>query len=270
MKRVLTAIPLILLLIAILEYLPPIFFSLLIAIVSCLALEEFWAIASKAGFDPFRWPGHLLSLGLLGILHYHSADYQWLFFCLVAGGLFIMMLGLTRADRLATILPATAITIMGLLYITLPLGFFIWIRLNHVGSAGGNRWVFWGLMTCWFGDTAAFCMGRLWGRHKLAPRISPKKTWEGAAGGVLGSCLAAGIGKWWLLPGEPLLSLFIISLLLAASGQLGDLAESCLKRGVGVKDSSNLLPGHGGMLDRIDAVLFAAPILYGYLAWFAH
>ncbi len=270
MKRVLTAIPLILLLIAILEYLPPVFFSLLVVIVSFLALEEYWSIASKTGFEPFRWLGHLLSLSLLVILHFFSTHYQFLFFCLIAGCLLILLLGLTRADRLASVLPAAAITFMGLIYITLPLALFILIRLNQAGSAGGNRWVLWGLMTCWFGDTAAFCVGRLWGRHKLAPRISPRKTWEGAVGGGLGSCVAAGIGKWWLLPGESLLSLVTISLILGISGQLGDLAESCLKRGAGVKDSSNLLPGHGGMLDRIDAVLFAAPVLYCYLVWFLH
>jgi phosphatidate cytidylyltransferase len=270
MKRVLTAIPLILLLIVILEYLPPIFFSVLVVLVATLALEEYWEIASKSGFEPYRWPGHFLGLSLLLLAHLFSTNFQLLFFSLILTCLLILMIGLSRGNHLATVLPAAAITLMGLLYITLPLALFMLIRINHGNPGAGNRWVLWGLMTCWFSDTAAFCAGKLWGRHKLAPRISPKKTWEGAIGGCLSSGIAAVVGKWWLLPGQSLQTLIILSLVLGLLGQMGDLTESTLKRGSGVKDSSNLLPGHGGMLDRIDAVLFAAPLLYSYLNWFVY
>jgi phosphatidate cytidylyltransferase len=117
----------------------------------------------------------------------------------------------------------------------------------------------------WFGDTGAYYIGRALGKNPLAPLISPKKTIEGALGGLLGNVLAAVLGKQILLPDAPLLQLLVLALLLGVVSQIGDLSESALKRGAGVKDSSNLLPGHGGMLDRIDGVLFASPVMFGYL-----
>ena len=113
----------------------------------------------------------------------------------------------------------------------------------------------------WIGDTAAYYGGRSFGRHLLAPRVSPKKTVQGAVFGLVGSVLAGVIGGMWIL-GEPWLKLAEISVLTAIVGQLGDLAESVLKRSVGVKDSSSILPGHGGILDRLDSLLLAAPVFY--------
>ena len=113
----------------------------------------------------------------------------------------------------------------------------------------------------WTGDTAAYYVGRGWGKHRLAPRISPGKTIEGAVAGLLAS-LAAGIGLGGLFLDTPSVWLAPISLMTAAAGQAGDLCESALKRGAGVKDSSNRLPGHGGILDRVDSLLFAAPVFY--------
>ena len=150
-----------------------------------------------------------------------------------------------------------------------------------------RRLVF-GLVVSWIGDTGAYYVGRRWGRHKLAPRISPKKTWEGAA-----ASLAASVGVGWLLfahaeaISSALLSwglivrrdglfgletpamgpVILLTIVLNIAAQLGDLVESLIKRGADVKDSGALLPGHGGMLDRIDALLFAAPVLWCYAAW---
>jgi phosphatidate cytidylyltransferase len=110
-------------------------------------------------------------------------------------------------------------------------------------------------------DSMAYYVGRLFGRHKLAPRVSPKKTWEGALGGLNGAFLATmlwSLGRYGSLD----VTLILLGGVTALAAQLGDLAESLLKRGVGVKDSGRLLPGHGGVLDRIDALLFAAPVLY--------
>jgi phosphatidate cytidylyltransferase len=111
------------------------------------------------------------------------------------------------------------------------------------------------------GDTAAYYGGRAFGRHPLAPKISPKKTVEGAIAGLMGSMLVGGIAGVVFL-GEPWLSITLISAATAVFGQLGDLAESAMKRSAGVKDSSSILPGHGGILDRLDSVLFAAPVFY--------
>ena len=113
----------------------------------------------------------------------------------------------------------------------------------------------------WAGDSAAYYIGRRWGRHRLAPRISPGKTIEGAAAGLTVS-LAAGVGLGGILLDTPYLSLVLMSLITALAGQAGDLCESVLKRSVGAKDSSNRLPGHGGVLDRVDSLLFAAPVFY--------
>jgi phosphatidate cytidylyltransferase len=118
----------------------------------------------------------------------------------------------------------------------------------------------------WFGDTAAYYVGKTVGAHPLAPRVSPKKTVEGCVGGFLGNMAAAFVGQKLLLPAAPLAHLLVISLVLGAFSQIGDLSESAMKRSAGIKDSSNLLPGHGGMLDRIDGVLFASPPLLTYLS----
>lgn len=112
----------------------------------------------------------------------------------------------------------------------------------------------------WLGDTAAYYVGSKLGRHKLAPVISPKKSWEGSAAGFAASILAAAVWSWWRL-GRIDLELLAAAALTAAAAQIGDLVESMIKRGSGVKDSGSVLPGHGGILDRIDAMLFAAPVL---------
>jgi phosphatidate cytidylyltransferase len=112
----------------------------------------------------------------------------------------------------------------------------------------------------WLGDTAAYYVGSKLGRHKMAPVISPKKSWEGSLAGFVASILAAAVWSWWRL-GRIDIELLAAAALTAAAAQIGDLVESMIKRGSGVKDSGNILPGHGGILDRIDAMLFAAPVL---------
>lgn len=118
------------------------------------------------------------------------------------------------------------------------------------------------------GDTAAFYVGRKFGRHKLARVISPKKTWEGAIGGVVAGVAAVLLVQWLWFPGLPTIHAVILGFLLSSSAILGDLAESVIKRASGVKDSSRLLPGHGGVLDRLDSLLFSGPILYYYYTYF--
>jgi len=119
-----------------------------------------------------------------------------------------------------------------------------------------------------FGDTGAYYVGKNFGRRPLAPRLSPKKTWEGAGGAVAASVLAAVVAKTWFYQRLPWQHVIIVGMALAVVGILGDLAESTLKRAAGVKDSSRLLPGHGGLLDRADSLLFAAPFLYYYYSSF--
>jgi phosphatidate cytidylyltransferase len=172
---------------------------------------------------------------------------------------------------LIQVLPDTAQGLFGLIWIAYPLTMVPMLWKQEDGPA---LVVF--LMVCvWSGDIAALYIGRAFGRHKLAPRISPGKTWEGAFASVLGSVLAAALLLWVsdaltargnliLHITEPIWQTLVLAVILNIAAQVGDLLESAVKRGAGVKDSGTMLPGHGGILDRIDALLVAAPVL-----WFA-
>lgn len=150
-----------------------------------------------------------------------------------------------------------------LLYV--PLLVSVWTPIK--GSLPhGERWLFVTLAVAFFSDTVAYFFGRFLGRHKLYPAVSPKKTVEGALGGLVGGVLATvGAGSLVLLPDLPIGHALVMGVLGSAVGQVGDLFESMLKRTYGVKDSGALLPGHGGMLDRVDALLFVAPFIYYYV-----
>jgi phosphatidate cytidylyltransferase len=154
-------------------------------------------------------------------------------------------------------LASVSATLFPALYIGLPIAALIGIR-----ALGGPRVLFLLMLTVIVSDTSQYYTGRLFGRRPLAPAVSPKKTVEGAVGGlVFGTALFAVAGMWWL-PALPIAFRVLLGLTLVALGIAGDLFESMLKRSAGVKDSSALIPGHGGVLDRIDALLFAAPVYY--------
>jgi len=268
MKRVLTALVLVPVLIAIIGYAPPFCFLLLVCGASVLALEEYFSLATQSGLEVFRASGHGSSLLLLCSLYgpaNHATDFRTPILVLVASLLIFFTLGLRRGNRLPTVLSGVAATLLGLLYVSMTLGLLVVVQTSATSWGPGKQWVFFLLVVVWFGDTSAYYIGRALGKHPLAPLVSPKKTIEGAMGGLLGNVFAAVLGKQILLPDAPLLELLVLSMLLGIVSQIGDLSESALKRGAGVKDSSNLLPGHGGMLDRIDGVLFASPVVFGYL-----
>ncbi len=153
-----------------------------------------------------------------------------------------------------------ALTITGWVYAGLLLTF-----IAHLKAMSGS-WVLLTLMIAWFGDTAAYFAGRLLGKTKLYPDVSPGKTWAGAIGGLVGSFGGAALANLWYFPELGWVHGAIVSVVGGAIGQCGDLVESMLKRSFGVKDSGNLLPGHGGILDRVDAVLFISPWVWGYAA----
>jgi phosphatidate cytidylyltransferase len=154
-----------------------------------------------------------------------------------------------------------AVCLAGLLYV--PLLMSVLPLLKHEGMA---HWITVSLCIAFFSDTVAYMFGRWFGKHKLYPAVSPKKTWQGAIGGVLGSLLATMVvGALWLVPDLSMGHAVALGVLANVCGQAGDLVESMIKRTHGVKDSSNLLPGHGGMLDRIDAMIYVAPVVYYYV-----
>ena len=166
-----------------------------------------------------------------------------------------MALSLAATDMAAGCARAGALA-MGVLYI-----FGSWktaILLREVSQ----HWLMFALLVNWVGDTGAYYVGRRFGKHKLAPIVSPGKSWEGAAASAVTGTVLGAIYLPWAIPGLSIPVACLIALVTNAAGQVGDLAESALKRGAGVKDSGSILPGHGGILDRMDSTLFAVPILY--------
>lgn len=154
-----------------------------------------------------------------------------------------------------------AVLLFGVFYVAWLLGHLILIR--HMTD--GSFLIFFLFLVTWANDTAAYYVGTFWGRHQMAPRISPKKTWEGAIGGVLGSVAAAFACRAWFLDSLSATDAAALGLLVGVMAPLGDLCESVLKRSAGVKDSGGIIPGHGGVLDRMDSLIFTAPVLYYYL-----
>jgi phosphatidate cytidylyltransferase len=264
MKRILTALLLVPILIAIIGYAPPPYFLALVAIATALALEEFFSIAMKSSLEVNRLWGHAIALLLLASFYVSPGNVLPCFLILTSSALLLLALGI-RQNKLQDTLAGASATVLGLVYIPVTLGLMVALQRTATPWGAGNHWIFFLLLVVWFGDTGAYYVGRLFGKHPLAPGVSPKKTVEGALGGFLGNVLAALLAKEILLPLAPNSDLLLLSILLGAVSQIGDLSESAIKRGARVKDSSNLLPGHGGMLDRIDGVLFAAPVMFGYL-----
>ncbi len=172
----------------------------------------------------------------------------------------LLMLALAmRSNDLDAGFRRTAAVVLGVIYI-----FGAW-RTATLLRAIDPWWLAFGLVVSWIGDTGAYYVGRRWGRHKLAPQVSPKKTWEGAIASAAVSSIAGGLALPRLIPGVGLAEALLLALAANVAGQVGDLAESAIKRGAGVKDSGTLLPGHGGLLDRVDSSMFALPVLYGIL-----
>jgi phosphatidate cytidylyltransferase len=170
---------------------------------------------------------------------------------------FAVLVAVLAIWELLRLVPPAAAVPMTLVYIALPLAALVQIRL-----IAGAEAVFLVMLTIMVSDTAQYYTGRAIGRRKLAPTISPKKTIEGAIGGfVFGTLLLVVVGAWWA-PQLTVPARVVLGLAIVAVGIAGDLFESFLKRRAGVKDSSTLIPGHGGVLDRIDALLFAAPVYY--------
>ena len=178
------------------------------------------------------------------------------FFLFVLG---VAVLTLTTKRPLVDILPAAGISSSGFMLVAFPLSFAI--RLHGLGAQGPALLLF-AMVIIWVSDTAAYFVGRAAGKHPMAPQLSPKKTWEGAVAGFVGSLAAALVFMPWV--NVPLVHLLGMAALGNVAGQMGDLLESGYKRSAGIKDSGSLLPGHGGVLDRIDALILAIPVVWYY------
>lgn len=255
MKRVITAVVLAPAVVAIVVWAPRPLFAVLVAALSVLTVLEVFALAARTGAQPYLWLGALATAVL--VLHLELVPQRSavpLVFALLA----FLLWAMAHPQRLESAFADAGATTLGFLYTGLLLGVTGALR-----TLWDPRWLLFLLAVVWAGDVAALYIGKLLGRHRLAPRVSPGKTWEGAAGSAAAAALVGlGFGVWF--EHRPLRFL-LLAVAINIAAQLGDLAESMLKRAAGAKDSGALLPGHGGVLDRIDAMLFAAPVLWFYL-----
>ncbi len=231
-------------------------FMLLLALISSTAHWEFLSIC---GLNRTILEKVLsLSLGLLLLLSFSTARPYLPSFFLVFAMLAYFLYYLLQYESFPQLLPELALSCLGLFYVPYLLGHFLWLRQ----LPEGKFWLLWLLLIIFAGDTAAFYWGRWFGVKKLYPQVSPGKTVAGSLGGLAAS-LAAGIGFGLWLPLDASLTILLgLAFLAAVIGQCGDLFESMLKRRAQVKDASSILPGHGGLLDRLDSLCFTGAILF--------
>lgn len=252
MKRLVTALALIPTITYVVIWSPIVVFGAVLAAVASLCYLEYSGIVAAHGIEKPGLMGLLTGLGLL----FFPGDTA----AFVAIAVLLSMALALRSSDLRRELPRSAAFALGLLYV-----FGAW-RCCVPLRAISPYWLFFAIALNWVGDSAAMYAGKTFGRNKLAPVISPGKTWEGAVASVIGSVIFGLIYAHYLLPNAPLWLVGAVAVVANIAGQIGDLCESAFKRGAGMKDSGTLLPGHGGWLDRVDSTLFAVPAAYALLA----
>jgi phosphatidate cytidylyltransferase len=242
-------------------------FALLAAVGAAVAAGELVLMFGTLGV------GEVLGIAVAGAIPLMAAFGEsgdllpgWSGLALAGATVALLTVFLFRREPLEQIPRAVAVVAFSWLYCGLLIAALVALRLRF-----GVGWVILAFVTTWANDTFAYFTGHSFGRHKLFERISPKKTWEGFAGGIAGSVVGALVVRWLLLGAElSLAGAVVIGLGAAVLGPVGDLAESMIKRAAGVKDSSRIIPGHGGLLDRIDALLFVGPWIYVCAAYLTH
>lgn len=236
-------------------------FTVLVAVWGLLAAYEFYKIVG-AKAPPLLWLGLIWTALFITVPH---CTYAHATPVLLTSAIVFSLIWLLARPRKEGAFLGWAWTIAGIIYIGWLLSHLVALR----GLEDGRNWVFLALLANFGSDTAAYFAGRALGRHKLAPSISPGKTWEGTIAGLLGAVVISLLFTLSWPLGLPISygAAIILGLLISVFGQLGDLVESLLKRNMGVKDSGRLLPGHGGALDRIDSVVFAGVVVYYYVIW---
>lgn len=293
LKRIATALVLIPVVLLLVLRAPIPLVAVVTGAVALLTIQEFLKLTESYGVRPFRLPTYVF-VGLLFVLLALNAGnekpllstaifvYAMGFAAAIAPFLFLTIA--MRREDLSSGYSSAAAAVFAFAYIALPMGMLVQLRQQWAGAF----YLFYLLLVVWAGDIFAYFIGKSIGRHLMAPRISPKKTWEGAAASLIASVAIGWLLFRYALPlsttllrvglierrdglfglEQPAMApIIVLTIVLNVAAQLGDLVESLLKRGAGVKDSGAILPGHGGMLDRIDALLFAAPILWYYASW---
>jgi phosphatidate cytidylyltransferase len=293
LKRIATAVVLIPIVMLLVLRAPVPVLAVFAAAVALVTVQEFLKLTESYGVEPLRLPTYIF-VGLLFLLLAwttagETPQVASLKFVLGVGfasaiAPFVFLTIAMRRAQMSGAYPAAAASAFAFVYVALPMSMLVQLRQQSAGAF----LLLYLLLVVWAGDIFAYFVGRSVGRHLMTPRISPKKTWEGAAASLAASLLVGSLLFTYALPISSFLlrvklierrdglfglekpelwPIILLTVALNVAAQLGDLVESLVKRGAGVKDSGTLLPGHGGMLDRIDALLFAAPVLWFYAAW---
>ena len=293
LKRIATAVVLIPIVLVLILRAPVPVLAIIAGFVALVTIHEFLKLTESYRVRPLRILTYIFCGIFFALLALNFGNEKPLLstavfvYCLGFAAAIVPFVFLTRAMRnedLATGYPAAAASVFAFTYIALPMGMLVQLRQQWAGAF----YLLYLLFVVWSGDIFAYFVGKSIGRHLMAPRISPKKTWEGAVASLIAS-VAIGCALFYYA--QPLSSLLlraglierrdglfglerpamvpviVLTIVLNIAAQLGDLVESLIKRGANVKDSGAILPGHGGMLDRIDALLFAAPVLWYWAAW---
>ncbi len=255
MKRLMTAIGLLAFAFSLIFFVPEYVFIAAAFGMGALCYREYSALVVGHGIRNPGWLG--LAGGLLVILCPHSSPAgAGLLLPAITVLAVVSFIAALRFSDLSAMLPQVSAVILGVLYAFAPWRFAVDLRRESV------HLLFFALALNWAGDSAAYYFGRYFGRHRLAPIVSPNKSWEGAAASVAGSVLFGVLYLGHFVPALPKWEVVLMAMLGNIAGQFGDLSESALKRVAGVKDSGTLLPGHGGVLDRMDSSLFALPVVF--------
>ena len=259
-RRVLAAVVFLPLFFVLVHDLGPLAFFGLVAVAAMLAVGEFYRLhLGQAPWPWWSWVGMVTTACLLSSVQWPALlpDRVVLLSTVVIALCIPMLSAKPTRDALMDGL----VLVMGVLYIGLTLSYLLLIR----SLPEGTLLIFFLFLVTWAGDTGAYIVGKSIGRHALAPVISPKKTYEGLAGGLAFACVTALVARGWFLPAFSFMDCIALAVILTVAGLIGDLAESAIKRSAGFKDSGVLIPGHGGMLDRLDSLLFTGPAFYYYV-----
>jgi phosphatidate cytidylyltransferase len=245
-----------------------VFFALLVGLVILLGLHEFYQLMRSKGYQPFAALGYFCALVIAGYAWKQGVVVPLL---LTASLMAIMVRELMRRD-MRHALVHIGVTLFGIMYLGWLGGHLVMLRELPAGAGAdpvlGAHMVFYTALVTWANDTGAYLAGVAFGRHPLLPRVSPKKTVEGAVGGLIGAALVGWLcARGFAVFVTPLVGA-LLGLVAGLAAQVGDLVESLLKRDAGTKDSAELIPGHGGILDRFDSLLFTVPVTYYYFRLF--
>jgi phosphatidate cytidylyltransferase len=262
LKRTPTALVLLALLFAAVQWAPPVVFFLVIQAVVVLALVEFYNLARRRNLHPHRAAGIAAALLLGASFYFETVPLSLaLFGVLFFLGAYFLAYARTL-ERIMAAPVSMAVTAFGAVYVGFTLNFLYLLRVEK-----GPLCLYFFFAIIFIGDTGAYLFGVLLGRHRMSPLVSPRKTWEGAAGGLALAGLTAAAAQQLVLTSISLPQAVLCGLVTHAEAQMSDPLESLFKRAAGVKDSSNLLPGHGGFLDRVDSLILAGPAFYFYIAY---